>query len=55
MSQEIHVDQIESCNNIESNIVLYSTRLVERSIERALGLYIYYFILFVNKISMIFR
>jgi len=52
MSEETHVDQIESGNNVESNVVLYSTRFVERTIERALGLYIYYIILFINKTSI---
>jgi len=55
MSQEMNVDQIQFCENVESIIALYSTRLVERTIERALGLYFDYIILLINKTSMIFR
>lgn len=40
MSEETAADQIESSDNGESNVVGYSTRLVERTIERALGLYL---------------
>jgi hypothetical protein len=42
MSQETSVDQVELVVNMESNIIVYSTRLIERTIERALGLYLYY-------------
>lgn len=41
MSQETNINQIESGDNNESNIIFYSTRFVQRTIERALGLYFY--------------
>ena len=39
MSNEVNFEHTESCDNIKSNIMIYSTRLAERTIERALGEY----------------
>jgi hypothetical protein len=54
MSEEMNVDQTESSG--ENEIIRYSTRLIELTIERALGSYLSYDIILMNKIFfLIFR
>ncbi len=58
MSEEMNVDQIESSDDdtMENKIIDYSTQLIQRTIERALGSYLSSDIHLINKFSLlIFR